>query len=291
METTYTIQDYEMETIEDYPYEVEKIDIFKDYGLELENISFEVSLEEKLENVPCKMETNVKPFEDPLNNSYFLHYLNCNIVSYDHFRLYNDSSYLTTLYLEYLNHLVENCRPDFPPNIKVEEFVDENQNNKKIKDMSKMNGGNSFMVYRKYLKKHLETVGINLPMQVLSLLSSILWRNESKYVKDHYRELSEQIKKLHSNNLQENIRNNSYKTIRNEKNMKQNGGNSFMIYRSKLHEYLKSTGQTLSMTELSSLASVLWHKEPDSVKTQFKGILDQTKKMLNEEISKLHYRQ
>ncbi|RIA92439.1 hypothetical protein C1645_845733 [Glomus cerebriforme] len=257
-------------------YETKTNNMFKYSGLEMGIIPTE--------------DCSIKPFEDPLNNGYFLHYLDKKIKTYDLFKLYNDTSYLATLYVGYLNYLVDNCKPDFPPRINVEEFVDENQNNPKIKDRSKMNGGNSFMVYRKYLKKHLEILEINIPMQQLSTLSSILWARESKEVKDWYRDLSGQIKKSHNNHLRKHI-SKSCKTIRNEKDMKRNGGNSFMIYRSNLNEYLKSIGKPLSMTELSSLASVLWSREPDDVKFQCKVILDQTKKMLNEEILKLHYKQ
>src|SRR5579862_3873536 len=102
-----------------------------------------------------------KPFEDPLQNIFFKYYLNNIIEFYDHNKLYNDPSYLQFLYDNYFNHLIEFCesrRPKFPPEINVEEYVNDNENNKKIKDMSKMNGGNSFMVYRKYIKQYLESL-------------------------------------------------------------------------------------------------------------------------------------
>src|SRR5437016_5986460 len=88
-----------------------------------------------------------KPSEDPLQNIFFKYYLDHNIESYDHDRLFNDPSYLQTMYDDYFRYLIQVCesyRPIYPPNINVEEYVNENENNKKIKDMSKMNGGNSF---------------------------------------------------------------------------------------------------------------------------------------------------
>ncbi|GES84492.1 hypothetical protein GLOIN_2v719641 [Rhizophagus clarus] len=143
---------------------MEEEDLFKDYQK-----SFEVPLS----------------FEDPFQNEILKYSLNHNIGSYDHNRFCSDPSYSKTLYDD---HLVEEDyqlhRPTFPPEINIEEYVNENENNKKIKDMSKMNSGNSFMVYRKYLHKHMQISGINLPMKQLSQLASALWRSEPSNVKD-----------------------------------------------------------------------------------------------------------
>ncbi|EXX70528.1 hypothetical protein RirG_086560 [Rhizophagus irregularis DAOM 197198w] len=114
-------------------------------------------------------------FENPLENNFFLYYLTYNNVPYDDNKLYNDPSYSQALYNDYFDHLIlEFLRPNFPPIINVEEYVNENEKFKKIKDMSKMNKGNGFMVYRKNLNKHLETLGERISMQQLSPLAGIV---------------------------------------------------------------------------------------------------------------------
>jgi hypothetical protein len=260
---------------------MEEDDIFKDYELKK------------------------KSFEDPLQNEFFKYHLNNNVKSYDPNRLSNDPSYSKTLYDDYINYLVECChRPTFPPAINIEEYVNENENNKKIKDMSKMNKGNSFMVYRKYLHKHMQISGINFPMKQLSQLASTLWKSEPIFVKDYYRELSERIQKLHYERLGNLIVNGKRKRSPNDddnhemmnhkkiKDMtKKNGGNSFIIFRKKLNEYLKSIGTNLPMQKLSSLASYLWSRQPEYVKSQHKELSEQTKKLLNEQIRNLYYGQ
>ncbi|CAB5370296.1 unnamed protein product [Rhizophagus irregularis] len=131
------------------------------------------------DNIFISYESKMKSFEDPLQNTFFKYHSNHDIKSYDSDILCNDPSYSKTLYDDdYINYLVELHRPIFPPDINVEEFVNENENNKKIKDMSKMNRGNSFMVYRKYLHKHLQISGVNFPMKQLSQLASALWKSE-----------------------------------------------------------------------------------------------------------------
>lgn len=222
-------------------------------------------------------------------------------------RLCNDLSYSKTLCDNYINYLVEYCqlhRPTFPPDINVEEFVNENENNKKIKDMSKMNRGNSFMVYRKYLHKHMQISGDNLPMKQLSQLASALWKSEPEHVKGHYKILSEKIQELHYERLGNLIINGKRKKSPNDdddnekichkkiKDMtKKNGGNSFIIFRKNLNEYLKSNGMNLPMQKLSSLASNLWSIQPEYVKSQHKELSEQTKKILNKQMMNLYYGQ
>ncbi|GBB86584.1 hypothetical protein RclHR1_00130025 [Rhizophagus clarus] len=146
-----------------------------------------------------------KPFEDPLQNPCFRYYLAYINDSYDFMKLQNDHSYLQNAYNDYFDKLIEYCRPNFPPYIKVEEYTlsfDEIiKNKRKVKDITKRNAGNSFMLYRKYLNKYLENSGINIPMQSLSSLAGHLWASEQKSVKDYYKKLSDQIKKLHNERL------------------------------------------------------------------------------------------
>src|SRR5947207_2768633 len=93
-----------------------------------------------------------KPFENPLENIFFIYYLrNLSNQSYDFTRLFYDSSYLQNVYHEYLDNLIEFSRPEFPPDINVEEF-----DNKKVKDITKpklLNAVNSFILYRQNLIK------------------------------------------------------------------------------------------------------------------------------------------
>lgn len=257
-------------------------------------------------NIFISYESKMKSFENPLQNTFFKYHLNHNIKSYDSDILCNDPSYSETLYDDdYINYLVELHRPIFPPDINVEEFVNENENNKKIKDMSKMNRGNSFMVYRKYLHKHLQISGVNFPMKQLSQLASALWKSEPENVKDHYKVLSERIQELHYERLGNLIINGKRKKSPNDddddnekmshkkiKDMtKKNGGNSFIIFRKKLNEFLKSKGFNLPMQKLSPLASDLWSKQPEYVKSQHKELSEQTKKLLNEQMKNLYYGQ
>jgi hypothetical protein len=242
-----------------------------------------------------------KRFNNPLENICFRYYLDNYVDNIDHDKLYNDPSYLKLLYYKYLNHLVDRVqkfRPNFPPNIDVERYVNENENNSKIKDMSKMNGGNAFMVYRKHLIKHLEKIGESIPMQQLSSIAGSLWKSEPQNVKDWYKVLSDEIKKLHNERLKNCINNKrkrssednidekiSSKKIRDM--TKKNGGNSFIIFRTQLYEILKSSGYNHSMQQHSSLASFMWSKQPPHVKSQFKESSEKTKKMLNHQLKNL----
>jgi hypothetical protein len=146
-----------------------------------------------------------KPFEDPLQNPYFIYYLVHINDSYDLTKLRNDDSYLQNAYNDYFDKLIEYCRPNYPPYINVEEYTlsfDEIiKSKRKVKDITKKNAGNSFMLYRKYLNKYLETSGLNIPMQPLSSLAGYLWASEPKVVKDYYKKLSDQIKGLHNERL------------------------------------------------------------------------------------------
>ncbi|CAB4387945.1 hypothetical protein RhiirA5_472660 [Rhizophagus irregularis] len=148
-----------------------------------------------------------KPFEDPLQNPYFRYYLEYINNSYDFIKLQNDVTYLQNAYNDYFDKLIEYCRPNYPPYINVEEYTlsfDEIiKNKRRVKDITKKNAGNSFMLYRKYLYKYLETSGINIPMQSLSSLAGHLWASEPKFVKDYYKKLSDQIKNLHNERLKD----------------------------------------------------------------------------------------
>jgi hypothetical protein len=172
-----------------------------------------------------------KQFDSPLENICFLYYLDNYVDNIDHDKLYNYDLYLQNLYSEYFDRLIlEYYRPDFPPSIDVKEHVNENENNKKIKDMSKMNGGNGFIVYRKNLNKHLikrlEIIGERISMQNLSPLAGKLWNSEPKFVKEYYKGLSEEIKKLHEERQIKSIQSEddfnekmSYQKIKNTKKM------------------------------------------------------------------------
>ncbi|GBC05875.1 hypothetical protein RclHR1_06490010 [Rhizophagus clarus] len=96
-------------------------------------------------------------FENLLENIYFLYYLdNNNIVDIDYDRFYNDPSYSQALYTDYFSHLIlEYFRSIFPPFVDVEKYINEDES----KDLNKMNKGNGFIIYRKHLKKYLETLG------------------------------------------------------------------------------------------------------------------------------------
>jgi hypothetical protein len=251
-----------------------KIDIFENYKLE-----------------------ELKPFENPLENIFFLYYLDHNNVYYDHDKLYNDKTYLQSLYDDYFNHLICELniyRPNFPPLIDVKEFVNEN----KIKDLSKMNGGNSFIIYRKYLIKHLETIRINISMQLLASLATILWKSEPENVKSYYKDLWKEIKNLHDERVKSIIHDKrkqssvcedneklSSKKIRNI--TKKNGGNSFIIFRQEFSEYLKQLGYNLTMQEISHLACFYWSRQPETVKNSYKEKAEQTKKVLNSQLKKI----
>ncbi|RGB35602.1 hypothetical protein C1646_699309 [Rhizophagus diaphanus] len=235
-------------------------------------------------------------FENPLENKFFLYYLTYNNVPYDDNKLYNDPSYSQALYNDYFDHLIlEFLRPNFPPIINVEEYVNENEKFKKIKDMSKMNKGNGFMVYRKNLNKHLETLGERISMQQLSPLAGSLWNSEPENVKDHYKSLSEEIKKLHNNRVENCInRKRSSDDDYGEMSSKKikdmttrNGGNAFIIFRKQLNEHLRSLGYNLNMQEHSKIASYIWSKQPMEVKSHFKEHTVQMKKMLNDQLKQL----
>ncbi|CAB4428759.1 unnamed protein product [Rhizophagus irregularis] len=239
-------------------------------------------------------------FDNPLQNETFLHYLIHNNVPCDFNRLYNDPSYAQALYVEYFEHLIFEClRPEYPPIINVEEYVNENEKNKKIKDMSKMNKGNGFMVYRKNLNKHLEMLGERITMQQLSPLAGSLWKSEPKQVKDHYKDLSEEIKKLHNNRVENCIKNNhkrssednyDYENMSSKKFKEmttKNGGNAFIIFRKQLNEELRSSGYNLNMQDHSKFASYYWSIQPKEVKGYFKALSGQFKKTLNDQLKQM----
>lgn len=239
--------------------------------------------------------------ENPLQNECFLHYLTHNNVPYDFNRLHNDPSYAQALYDDYFNHLIlEYFRPKFPPIINVEEYVNENESNKKIKDMSKMNKGNGFTAYRKILNKHLETLGVRITMQQLSPLGGSLWNSEPAQVKDYYKELSEKIKKVHNNRVENYIINNCKRSLEDNddyekmssKKIKEmttkNGGNAFIIFRKQLNEYLRSLGYNLNMQEHSKFASYYWSIQSKEVKNHFfKELSGQSKKTLNDQLKQM----
>ncbi|GBC24079.1 hypothetical protein GLOIN_2v1769791 [Rhizophagus irregularis DAOM 181602=DAOM 197198] len=238
--------------------------------------------------------------ENPLKNECFLHYLIHNNVPCDFNRLHNDPSYAQALYGDYFNHLIsEYFRPNFPPIINVEEYVNENEKNKKIKDMSIMNKRNGFMVYRKTLNKHLEILGVRITMQQLSPLAGSLWGSEPEQVKDYYKEVSEKIKKLHNNRVENYIKNNckrssednyDYENMSSKKIKElitKNGGNAFIIFRKQLNEELRSLGYNYSMQEHSKIASYLWSIQPKEVKSCFKEISGQFKKTLNDQLKQM----
>ncbi|EXX79868.1 hypothetical protein RirG_001490 [Rhizophagus irregularis DAOM 197198w] len=202
-------------------------------------------------------------FENPLENNFFLYYLTYNNVPYDDNKLYNDPSYSQALYNDYFDHLIlEFLRPNFPPIINVEEYVNENEKFKKIKDMT------TFSLSR---------------------------NSEPENVKDHYKSLSEEIKKLHNNRVENYInRKRSSEDDYGEMSSKKikdmttrNGGNAFIIFRKQLNEHLRSLGYNLNMQEHSKIASYIWSKQSMEVKSHFKEHTVQMKKMLNDQLKQL----
>ncbi|PKK68966.1 hypothetical protein RhiirC2_712994 [Rhizophagus irregularis] len=156
--------------------------------------------------------------------------------------------------------------------------------------MSKMNKGNGFMVYRKTLNKHLEILGERITMQQLSPLAGLLWVSEPEQVKNYYKELSEKIKKVHNNRVENYIKNNrnenmSRKTIK-EMTTK-NGGNAFIIFRKQLNENLRSLGYNYSMQEHSKIASYLWSRQSKEVQSHSKEFSGQFKKTLNDQLKQM----
>nr|ANQ33092.1 MATA-HMG [Rhizophagus irregularis] len=247
-----------------------------------------------------KEEIQFIQFDNPLQNETFLHYLEQNNVPCDFNRLYNDPSYAQALYDNYYNHLIlEYFRPKFPPTINVEEYANENKKNKKIKDMSKMNKGNGFMVYRKNLNKHLEILRERITMQQLSPLAGSLWNSEPVQVKEFYKELSEKIKKLHNNRVENYIKNNhkrssednyDYENMSSKKFKEmttKNGGNAFIIFRKQLNENLRSLGYNYSMQEHSKIASYLWSRQSKEVQSHSKEFSGQFKKTLNDQLKQM----
>ncbi|GBC02442.1 hypothetical protein RclHR1_04620009 [Rhizophagus clarus] len=230
----------------------------------------------------------------PLENEYFLFYLENNIKDIDYYKLSNDPSYLQDLYNNFFDHLIlEYFRPKFPPEINEEEYTNENENNKKIKDLSKMNKGNGFIVYRKHLNKHLEALGERTSMQQLSSLSSALWKSEPAYVKDYYKGISENIKKLVEKRLHDQLPetyNNDKMNFTVQDFTRKNVGNSFMVFRIKLNERLKSIGYHLPMQKLSYVASQFWRQQPKDIKNLFKKLSDQKKKINNKHIKGLFFK-
>ncbi len=143
----------------------------------------------------------LKPSKDnflsPLENQSFLDYINLIKPEYNNPLLYTDNKYLTCVYQDYINFLFEiinkHFKPDFPPLIKVEDFVPRFDGKKSISE----NRGNAFIIYRKYLIKFLERSGIKLDQKEISTLSGHFWRNESPEVKTCYKDISDKIKQLY----------------------------------------------------------------------------------------------
>jgi hypothetical protein len=153
-----------------------------------------------------------------------------------------------------------------------------------------MNKGNGFMVYRKTLNKHLEILGERITMQQLSPLAGLLWSSEPEQVKNYYKELSEKIKKLHNNRVENYIKSNrnenmSRKTIKDMTT--KNGGNAFIIFRKQLIEELKLLGYSLNMQEHSKFASYYWSRQPKKVKSHFKELSGKSKKTLNDKLKQM----
>src|SRR5436190_9805856 len=104
-------------------------------------------------------EYNLEPFYNPLDNVFFMQYYLLYINPYyDLNKIYNDQEYLNKAYCEYHEYLIEGCRPNFPPNIDVEAYVEFEK--KKTKDIFNMNKGNGFILYRRYIMKSLDSIGI-----------------------------------------------------------------------------------------------------------------------------------
>src|ERR1044072_6350434 len=132
----------------------------------------------------------------PLENPYFLLYVKRIKPEYNNQpRLHTDEQFLQRAHSDYFDFfhggLIEHFKPDFPPDIKVEEFVPRFDKRKPITE----NRGNAFIVYRKHLVKYLQTSRIKLDQKEISPLAGYFWRNETPEVKDHYKKISDQIKR------------------------------------------------------------------------------------------------
>ncbi|CAG8641062.1 10603_t:CDS:1 [Funneliformis mosseae] len=105
---------------------------------------------------------------------------------------------LSTEHLENMSQIIENSyRPNFPPDIRIEEYVTRFDKTKKISEFR----GNAFIVYRKYLCRYLVRSGKKLDQKLISPLAGYLWKTESKEVKQRYKDYSEQIKKLYKEQM------------------------------------------------------------------------------------------
>ncbi|CAI2180363.1 12250_t:CDS:1 [Funneliformis geosporum] len=101
-------------------------------------------------------------------------------------------------YLEGISQIIdESYRPNFPPDIIIEEFVTRFDRKKRISE----NRGNAFIVYRKYFCRYLERSGIKLDQKLISPLAGYLWRTESKERKECYKAYSEQINNIYRKQL------------------------------------------------------------------------------------------
>lgn len=137
------------------------------------------------------------PLENPFFRDYYLVYIN---TTYDPEKLRTNPNYLAHEYHNYTTYLIslitdqECLKPNFPPNINVEEYVPKFDKRKNITYRT----GNSFIIYRKYFSEYLESLEIRLHQLLITRLSSDYWKREPITVKAYYKKISDQINKIYN---------------------------------------------------------------------------------------------
>jgi hypothetical protein len=137
------------------------------------------------------------PLENPFFRDYYLVYIN---TTYDPVQLHTNPNYLAHEYHNYTTYLLslitdqECLKPNFPPNINIDEYVPKFDKRKNITYRT----GNSFIIYRKYFSEYLESLEIRLHQLLITRLSSDYWKSEPITVKAYYKKISDQINKIYN---------------------------------------------------------------------------------------------
>lgn len=143
------------------------------------------------------LDQTLHPLQNPFFRDYYLNYVN---TSYDPVQLQTDPNYLAHEYHNYTAYLISliidhGClKPNFPPNINIEDYVPRIDKRKNITYRT----GNSFIIYRKYFAEYLESLEIRLHQLLITRLSSDYWNSESAMVKSHYKKIADQINKIYN---------------------------------------------------------------------------------------------
>src|SRR5436309_1165048 len=115
------------------------------------------------------LDESLHPLQNPFFRDYYLVYVN---TTYDPVQLRTNPNYLAHEYHNYTVYLVSlitdhGClKPDFPPNINVEDYVPRINKRKNITYRT----GNSFIIYRKYFAEYLESLEIRLHQLLITRL-------------------------------------------------------------------------------------------------------------------------